>query len=98
MVPPRWVWSGWPPNAWIMTSAENQRQANLRLPWLFELRAKTTCRVLGVSAEPLLGAIDFGHLAYIAPSTVSQMLRGTHSKEERGGIGREVGSALGRPL
>jgi len=44
-----------PHNVWVIVSAENQKWANVRLPKLFEIPA----RVRGVSAEPLLGPINF---------------------------------------
>lgn len=47
---------GWPlPNVWIGVSAENQETANERLPYLNMIPAT----VKFVSAEPLLGPIDF---------------------------------------
>lgn len=46
----------WPlPNVWILVSVENQDMANERLPFLERIPAA----VRGVSAEPLLGAVDF---------------------------------------
>jgi protein gp37 len=46
----------WPlPNVWLGTSTENQEQADKRIPHL--LRCPAAVRF--VSAEPLLGAIDF---------------------------------------
>jgi protein gp37 len=43
------------PNVWLMTSVEDQANANERIPWLL----RTPAHVRGVSAEPLLGSIDF---------------------------------------
>jgi protein gp37 len=46
----------WPlPNVWIGVSAENQEQADLRIPDLLA----TPAAVRFVSAEPLLGPVDF---------------------------------------
>ena len=45
---------GFPPNMWLLTSVEDQENADRRLPELVKLRAS----VLGVSAEPLLGPIN----------------------------------------
>lgn len=48
----------WPPrNVWLGVSAENQEQADKRIPILLSIPAA----VRFVSAEPLLGPIDFGH-------------------------------------
>jgi protein gp37 len=48
-------WSGLPmPNVILMTSAENQEQADVRIPLLLRMPAA----VRGVSLEPLLGLID----------------------------------------
>lgn len=53
MTPPAWH-SKWPANAWVGTTAENQRWADIRLPFLKEVPAP----VIFVSAEPLLGPLD----------------------------------------
>lgn len=59
----------WPlPNVWLGISAEDQQQADERIPWLL----KTPAAVRFVSAEPLLGPIDFGN--DLLPSLLS--LRG----------------------
>ncbi len=47
---------GWLPNVWLGVSAEDQRWADVRIPLLLE----TPAAVRFVSAEPLLGPIDFG--------------------------------------
>jgi protein gp37 len=48
----------WPlPNVWKMVSVEDQPNADVRIPDLLATRAA----VCGVSAEPLLGLIDFRH-------------------------------------
>lgn len=52
-LPPDWG-AGWP-NVVLMTSAENQRWADIRIPQL--LKVPAVCR--GISAEPLLGPIIF---------------------------------------
>lgn len=49
-------WGAGYSNVWLGTSAENQEQADKRLPSLFGIQAV----VRFVSAEPLLGPIDFG--------------------------------------
>lgn len=46
------------PNVWIGVSAENQETANERIPLLLQ----TPAAVRFVSAEPLLGPIDFTHM------------------------------------
>jgi protein gp37 len=52
----------WPlPNVWLGVSCERQQEADERIPWLL----KTPAAVRFVSAEPLLGPIDFmGMLAF----------------------------------
>ena len=50
----RWF-TGWPNNVWAMTTAENQEQADKRLPHLM----KVPTVVRGVSYEPALGPVDF---------------------------------------
>jgi len=44
----------WPSNVWAMTTAENQQQANLRIPILLDIPAI----VHGLSIEPLLGPLN----------------------------------------
>ena len=52
-------WMGWPlPNVWLGVSAEDQRRADERVPDLLA----TPAVVRFVSAEPLLGPIDFTNL------------------------------------
>ena len=54
-LPPDWGW-GWE-NVWLGVSAENQAMADKRIPLLLSVPAKTRF----VSAEPLLGPIDFSN-------------------------------------
>jgi len=52
-------WPGWPlPNVWLGVSTEDQRRADERVPDLLA----TPAAVRFVSAEPLLGSIDFTRL------------------------------------
>lgn len=46
--------NGWPPNAWAMTSVENQEQAEKRIPILLEVPTV----VRGLSVEPLIEPVD----------------------------------------
>ncbi|MDP2227155.1 MAG: DUF5131 family protein [Moraxellaceae bacterium] len=52
-------WGGLPDNVVAMTTVTNQRTADVRIPELLKVRCKTR----GISAEPLLGPVDFdfGH-------------------------------------
>jgi len=54
MVPHHWT-TGFPPNAWIGTSVEDQRRADERIPHLLRIPA----RVRFLSCEPLIGPVDF---------------------------------------
>lgn len=51
----RWWLDDWPRNLWLGVSVENQETANRRIPILLDIPAA----VRFVSAEPLLGPIDF---------------------------------------
>lgn len=53
LTPKSWI-GGWPTNVWAMTTAENQRRLNERLPHLLRVPAK----VRGLSIEPMLGPIE----------------------------------------
>lgn len=54
-------WPGWPlPNVWLGVSAEDQRRADERVPDLLA----TPAAVRFVSAEPLLGPIDFESMPF----------------------------------
>ncbi|MBR9800577.1 DUF5131 family protein [bacterium] len=44
------------PNVWLLTSVENQEQADKRIPEL--LKCRDLSPVLGLSCEPLLGPVD----------------------------------------
>lgn len=54
MSPSSWILHGWPRNAWAMTTVENQREADRRIPEL----VKVPSRVHGLSCEPLLERVD----------------------------------------
>lgn len=48
------------PNVWLGVSCEDQKTANERIPLLLE----TPAAIRWVSAEPLLGSIDFTHIQF----------------------------------
>ena len=48
------------PNITILATCENQEMADLRIPPLLKLKQKHPFVKIGVSAEPLLGEINFG--------------------------------------
>lgn len=62
MVP--WT-NDWPENVWIGTTIENQKFANLRMPFLVNIPAK----VRFLSCEPLLGKLDLEQ--WLRPELVS---------------------------
>ena len=45
-------------NVWFLTTAENQEMADRRIPELLNLRQHGNWPVLGVSIEPMLGAVE----------------------------------------
>jgi protein gp37 len=49
-------------NVWLLTSVENQEQADKRIPEL--LKCRDLVPVLGLSCEPLLGRVDLGCVAW----------------------------------
>lgn len=81
MLPEHWL-RRMPPNVWLMFSAENQEQAELRAVWMIKVRDLVSPTVIGISAEPLLGPIDFTHLRPIEPERVARLLRATHDADE----------------
>jgi protein gp37 len=50
----RWLVTDWPRNVWALATAENQQQANERIPYLLRLPVV----VRGVSIEPQLGPVS----------------------------------------
>lgn len=67
----------WPlPNVWLGVSVEDQAAADKRVPLLLE----TTAAVRFVSAEPLLGTIDFTRLANGSFSPFSALQRWTSGR------------------
>ena len=55
-LPGEWTWPKWPlPNVWLGVSAEDQAAADERIPLLLRIPAA----VRWISAEPLLGSVDF---------------------------------------
>jgi protein gp37 len=71
----------WPlPNVWLGVSAENQQWAGIRIPALLETRSA----VRFVSAEPLLGPIDFtywlnGGFGQVSPADIDWVIVGGES-------------------
>jgi protein gp37 len=63
MLPPDWD-AGYP-NVWLGVTAENQEEADRRIPVLL----RTPSRIRFVSYEPALGPIDFRHDTEIGPMT-----------------------------
>lgn len=56
----------WPlPNVWLGVSAENQACADLRVPFLLQ----TPAAIRFVSAEPLIGPVDFENIGVIGGET-----------------------------
>jgi protein gp37 len=51
--------TGFRHNVWLLTSVENQEQANKRIPEL--LKCRDLSPVLGLSCEPLLGPVDLSN-------------------------------------
>ncbi len=47
-------WELWPQNIWAMTSVENQKEAEIRIPILVDIPAS----VIALSVEPLLDRVD----------------------------------------
>jgi protein gp37 len=82
MTPTRWVQAGVPSNVWLGCSTEDQEMANIRLLFLLEAQKWLSSPVVWISAEPLLGALDLAHLAYVEPTVVERRLRSTHAKQE----------------
>lgn len=67
----------WPKNCWLGTTVTNQPDADLRIPDL--LRAKS--RVLYVSVEPMMGAVDFLNIQWPAKHQVDVLRGGYWSKK-----------------
>lgn len=61
-------------NVWLGVSAEDQDYADLRIPPLLKIPAQ----IRFVSAEPLLGPINFNHLQPSDPPVEIDSLNGTH--------------------
>lgn len=82
----------WPlPNVWLGVSVEDQTRANERIPHLLE----TPAAVRFVSAEPLLGPIDFTNIdltpserSHAEPSGLTRVnaLTGEYADDENGAI------------
>jgi protein gp37 len=58
-----WTGGAWPDNVWALTSVENQKAAEERIPHLRRIPA----RVRGLSLEPLLGPVDLSRLLVATP-------------------------------
>jgi len=60
LLPLYWLGGGWPDNAWLGVTAENQRTADERIPLLLQ----TPAAVRFVSCEPLLSEINLRRIGY----------------------------------
>ena len=67
LLPLYWLGGGWPDNAWLGVTAENQRTADERIPLLLQIPAA----VRFVSCEPLLEMIDIRDV--LASGTLSYL-------------------------
>lgn len=93
-IPPSWL-TAWPSNAWIMTSVENQEQAQLRIPWLVDIMMRCPgVPVVGLSVEPLLGQVTLDYLPALATARVVQLLRGTHDAAQALELAEEYGKVF----
>jgi protein gp37 len=87
MVPVEWIRpGGWPPNVWLLTTAENQVEWNRRVAELLDVPGPA---VMGVSMEPMLDLIHPGYAisfsAQERAAWASQILKRT---VERDTVGR----------
>jgi protein gp37 len=89
MVPESWLshglaspW-GWPANAWIGTTVEDQEHADRRIPHLLAIPAK----VRFLSVEPLLGRLTLFHwLIRCRHDWANEGAPSVHARCERGGV------------
>lgn len=58
MVPPAWLQNGWPAHVGLMMTVVNQEEANRDIPKLLDLKARFGIPWVGLSVEPMLGAVD----------------------------------------
>lgn len=61
MVPEFWK-DGWPPNVWLLITVVNQEEADRDAPKLLEIKERFQIGIVGLSMEPLLGAVDLTKL------------------------------------
>ncbi|MEP9389615.1 phage Gp37/Gp68 family protein [Mesorhizobium sp. KR9-304] len=81
----------WPlSNAWLGVSAEDQRRADERIPDLLA----TPAAIRFVSAEPLLGPIDFGFGVHHHPDNVDSPELQTLVRTARSHLAQESGTAI----
>jgi protein gp37 len=57
MVPPAWLQGGWPRHVGLMITVVSQEEANRDIPKLLDLKARFGIPWVGLSMEPLLGAV-----------------------------------------
>ncbi len=61
MVPDHWLHpGGWPAHVWLITTVENQEEAERRIPALLEVPGVA---VRGLSVEPMLGPVDLKRIS-----------------------------------
>ena len=60
LAPMWWMYGGWPENVWLLTTVENQVEADRRIPLLIDAAKRLGIRTIGLSMEPLLERIRIG--------------------------------------
>ena len=61
MVPPSWLNGGWPSNAWMGTTVEDDARARIRIPRLVDIPAP----VRFLSVEPMFGPVTLDRWLYL---------------------------------
>ncbi len=76
------------PNVWHLTSVEDQKSADLRIPELLKLRTMSEgWPVLGLSCEPLLGPVDLTHVHDVSTHTYYDVMGGSRFDYDLDGHG-----------
>lgn len=94
LVPARWLEleGGWPSNAWIGTTVEDQQRAEERIPHLLDLPAP----VRFLSCEPLLGALDLSRWLGLEWMEALRIPGAPLSRRGEGGWGMDLFEAIRR--
>ncbi len=82
MVPVNWELN-WPSNVWLLSTIVNQYEANRDIPKLLKLKSLYKIEIVGLSMEPLLGAVDLCNIRLLNEVAFTNALEGFKAPHDK---------------